>query len=610
MRIKKVYRNYFQNNLFVKVILVFTVIVNLTIIAFSYFLFHFSSASIVRSQLNDQREAMDRVNLYMEQKYEWVQNVVQDTYRNNLLANNVSYLLQHSYQEYIQYTLGENYASGSAAVSNALNYFGDKLGTDADIRNLIVYSADEQLMYVYKYAGSPKLYQTNAARSYIPDIMSLEGPNASTPNVWIRKAIDQWDTQLYSMRARINDRTTLKNIGQLVVYFDSDMVRQSLLRNSSSFKGTILALTPDGNVLFDSSGKHYGQTYPYMDQINASQDTGMIGEPAYISRLAQNAAGYTVVGIAPKREIAEAYAGLRRTIILVGAVCIAFAVVIPSLLIVNIARRTNKIVRFMKKVEGGDLSVRLQDAREDELGQISQSFNEMVEELNRRIDREYKAEIRLKQTELAALQARVNPHFLYNTLEVIRMRATSQGASDVSEMIYSLAALFRNSVRAGPDCTLGEELETCRLYLELFRIRFKDRFSYSIDCPPAYASVPIPKMLLQPVVENYIVHGMENERTDNRIAIEVAEEAGMLQIRILNNGAPIDPDRLVQIRNELDYPEQREGSFGLRSVHERLKLMFGPEYGIVLESERDKGTWVTIKIPLTEQAEGRKEGDG
>nr|WP_286672563.1 sensor histidine kinase [Cohnella hashimotonis] len=586
--------------MFVKVILVFTVIVNLTIIAFSYFLFHFSSASIVRSQLNDQREAMDRVNLYMEAKYDWVQNVVQDVYRNNLLADNVSYLLRHSYQEYIQYTLGENYANGSASAANALEYFGNKLGTDSDIRNLILYSADQQLMYVYKYAGNPKLYQTNAARSFIPDIMSLEGPNASTPNVWIRKAIGQWDTRLYAMRSQINDKSTLKNVGQLMVYFDSEMVRQALLRVSSPFKGTLLVLTQDGSVMFDSSGKYYGQAYPYMDQINGSQDTGNTGEPVYISRLTQNAAGYTVVGIAPKAEVAQSYAGLKRAIVLIGAVCIAFAVLIPSLLIVNIAKRTNKIVRFMKKVEGGDLSVRLQDAREDELGQISQSFNEMVEELNRTIDREYKSEIKLKQTELAALQARVNPHFLYNTLEVIRMRAMSQGASDVGEMIYSLAALFRNSVRAGPDCTLGEELETCRLYLELFRIRFKDRISYSIDCSPAYASVAIPKMLLQPVVENYIVHGMENDRTDNRVAIEVTAEDGMLLIQVVNNGAPIDPERLRQIRTELDYPEQREGSFGLRSVHERLKLMYGPEYGIGIESEPGKETRVTIGIPLVE----------
>ncbi|MFC3799300.1 sensor histidine kinase [Cohnella sp. GCM10012308] len=597
MRIKKVYRNYFQNNLFVKVILVFTVIVNLTIIAFSYFLFQFSSASIVRSQLNNQREAMDRVNLYMDEKYNWVQNVVQDIYRNNLLADNVSYLLRHSYQEYIQYTLGENYANGSASAANALEYFGSRLGTDSDIRNLILYSAEEQLMYVYKYAGSPKLYQTNAARSFIPDIMSLEGPNASIPNVWVRKAIGQWDTRLYAMRSQINDKSTLKNVGQLMVYFDSEMVRQALLRVSSPFKGTILVLTQGGSVMFDSSGKYYGQDYPYMDQIDGSQDTGNTGEPAYISRLTQNAAGYTVVGIAPKAEIAQAYAGLRRAIVLIGAVCIAFAVLIPSLLIVNIAKRTNKIVRFMKKVEGGDLSVRLQDAREDELGQISQSFNEMVEELNRTIDREYKSEIKLKQTELAALQARVNPHFLYNTLEVIRMRAMSQGASDVGEMIYSLAALFRNSVRAGSDCKLGEELETCRLYLELFRIRFKDRFSYAIDCSPAYASVVIPKMLLQPVVENYIVHGMENDRADNRIAIEVAAEDGTLQIQVTNNGAPIEPERLLQIRTELDYPEQREGSFGLRSVHERLKLMYGPEYGIEIESEPEKGTRITIGIP-------------
>ncbi|WP_027092603.1 sensor histidine kinase [Cohnella thermotolerans] len=601
MRIGKIYRNYIQNNLFIKVIFVFAIIVNLTIITLSYLLFNFMSASIVRNELSDQREAMDRVNRYLEQKYAWTQSVVQNIYADNLLSDNVSYLLKNSFQQYIQYTLGEN-ANGSSRGANAIEYFGDKLGSDSDIRDIILYSSEMQFLYVYQTSGAPKLVSVNAARSYVPDVMASEGPSASIPNVWVRKAIGQWDTRLYSMRSQINDKNTLKNIGQLVVYFDSELIRQSLPRNMT-LKGTLLVLTSDGQVMFDSSGRYYGQKYPYLDKIDSLQETADLEEPSFVSTLAQNSAGFTIVGILPKSEVAAAYAGLKRTIVLISSVCIVFAVVIPSLVIVSIARRTNKIVRFMRKVESGDLNARLDDPHEDELGQISRSFNDMVEELNRTIDREYKAEIRMKQTELAALQARINPHFLYNTLEVIRMRAVSRGADDVAEMIYSLAALFRNSVRTNAECRLAEELEMCRLYLELFRIRYRDKFAYTIDCDPEISSVTIPKMLIQPLVENYIVHGLEPQSADNRIAIEAEAAEGLIRIRVWNNGRTIDAEELERIRASLNDPETEEGSFGLRSVHQRLKLVYGAEYGLTIESGPKSGTVFAIAIPA-ETGEG------
>jgi two-component system sensor histidine kinase YesM len=605
LRLGKIYRNYVRNNLFVKIILVFSLIVVLTIITLSCLLYDFMSASIRRSELQEQKEAMDRVNRYLEQKYESLQADVQDIYRSSVLANNVAYLLKHSYQEYIQFTLNEN-AVGNAGAANALDYFASVHDSDADIRNVIVYSSEMQQMYVYGASGTPKLYRTDATHSYIPDMMSLEGPNAATPNVWIRKTIGQWDTRLYSMRARINDKNTLKNIGQLLIYYDSEMIRKALPQNSAGVKGEILVLAGGGQVMFDSSGLYYGRTYPYFDRINSLKEEGTLAEPSYISTLSQSDAGYTVVGVMPKRELAKSTAPLMRTIVLISSVCIAFAIVIPSLVVIRISRRTNKIVRFMKKVEGGDLGARLQDDRDDELGQISKSFNEMVEELSRTIDREYKAEIRLKRTELAALQARINPHFLYNTLEAIRMRAMSRGAEDVAEMIYSLAALFRNSVRANAECPLGEELEMCRLYLELFRIRYKDKFSYEIDCDPRLAALSVPKMLLQPLVENYIVHGLEPRRADNRIRIEAALHGDLVAIRVWNNGRPIDPDRLGQIRASLNAPEEEGNAFGLRSVHSRLKLVYGPEYGIELASGAS-GTEVTVRFPMKTEEKGADE---
>ena len=202
----------------------------------------------------------------------------------------------------------------------------------------------------------------------------------------------------------------------------------AVLNNSDdSLKGSVLVLSGDGRVMFDSSGQYYGEKYPYADQLLNSKETVTLDEESYITTAAHNQAGYTVVGITPKREIAESFHGLQSTIIIAALLCIVIAVSIPSLMIVNYSRRTDNIIRFMRKVEKGEFVARMQDTKDDQLGQIAGSFNEMLDELSRYIDKVYKAEINQKNAELSALQARINPHFLYNTLEVIRMRALSQG---------------------------------------------------------------------------------------------------------------------------------------------------------------------------------------
>ncbi|MFC5405869.1 sensor histidine kinase [Cohnella soli] len=610
MRLRNIYSDYLRKNLFVKVIFIFVVIVTLTIITLSYLLFNLLSASVVRSELNDQKQAMERVNRYMEMKYDWLQLTVQEIYRNNVLANNMSYFLTHPYSDYIQHMTDQNLAGGNENASDILNFFANRMELDPDIRNVILYSYEKQMMYVYQSLGPRKLIPVNATRSYIPDVMAAEGPAAGTPNVWVRKAIGQWNPQLYAMHGQLNDKNTLKNIGQLLVYFDAGLVNRALEQDRASLKGAILVLTPDGQVLSDSSNRYYGRVYPYMEQIGSLRSVEMLDEPSYISALPQNKAGYIVVGVAPTREIDAAYAGLRRTLMLIAIACIAVTILIPSLVIVNIARRTKRIVFLMKKVERGDLSARLHDAREDELGQISRGFNDMLDELVNHIDREYKSEIRLKRTELAALQARVNPHFLYNTLEVIRLRAISQGAKDVGEMIFSLATLFRHSVSSRPSNTLGEELEMCRLYLELFRIRYKNKFSYSIECPPELLGITVIKMLLQPIIENYIVHGVDSRRDDNRLSIEAVNDAGTVRVYVRDNGNGIEADKLSAILQALQSPDDEEsGSFGLRSVHDRIRLAYGPTYGIHIESEQGNGTAVTVSWPAEEREAGEKDKD-
>ncbi|OPA73932.1 two-component sensor histidine kinase [Paenibacillus selenitireducens] len=604
MGLGSMYRRNIKNNVFIKLILLFSFMTIVTIITFSLLMYRSMSETVINRELDNQKKAMENVNSYFENKYDSAHAILQGVYRDGQLSAGVSYFLQHPFQEYIRHNLDQYIRNSDNVLTSGLQYFKNVMDDDMDISNLILYSTDQQLMYVYNPLISMKQISTNAVHSYIPDAMALEGGNFTLPSPWIRRAIDQWDTRLYSIRLQINDRQTLKNIGQMAVYYNADNIWRALASDKANLKGTILVVSSEGGVLFDSSGSYYGKPFPYMNQMDKFESS-VLSESTYLTKLSQNKGGIVVIGMIPKEQMADAYQGVRNTILTISLICIFVAILIPSLFVIRFARRTNEIIRFTRKVKKGDLTARIQDPREDELGQISTSFNDMLDDLNLYIDRVYKAEIKQKHTELAALQARINPHFLYNTLEVIRMRAISQGAQDVGEMIYSLSALFRTFVQQKTIYLLKDELEACRLYLELFRIRYKDKFSYEIECDLMLGGKQVLQMSLQPIIENYIVHGLRTDRTDNRIHIRALSSANGIHVRIEDNGHGITSERLEEIRLAIS-PNAPEGeSFGLRSVNERLKLLYGDEYGIELESQPEVGTIVNVWLPDLEDREDR-----
>ncbi|GGH37214.1 sensor histidine kinase [Paenibacillus segetis] len=601
MLFTKIYRKYFKNKLFMKMIFFFSMITIVTIIIFSYLMFTTMSQATVQRQLDIQKSAIQSVGNYIDNKYESVQTMARDIYRDSDLASNTSYFLEHPYEEYVKYRLDRFY-SDSGTTSDPVQVFRNRVEDDSDITSLMLYSAAQQYLYVYNNTQF-KIISTNAARSFVPDAMySEEASNISIPNIWIRESIDLPESPMFSVRVPINNNVSLRNIGQLLVYFNSNKIWGSLDNYKDKFKGTILVLSSTGDVIFDSSGIYYGNKYPYAEQINTVYDNDVTKEGMSITKLTDIQGGYTVLSLVPKNELAASYRGIRNTILMISSICILFAILISSLFINNFAKRTHSIIQFTRKVKNGDLNARVTEIREDELGQISKSFNEMLEELNLYIDRVYKAEIKQKHTEIAALEARVNPHFLYNTLEVIRMRAISQGASDVGEMIYSLSVLFKSYVQQKPRYTLKDELEACRMYLELFRIRYKDKFTYQILCDKKLENKIVLKMSLQPIIENYILHGMRTDWTDNQIRITVTDENEYLCVEVRDNGQGIHPERLAQIKEGLLHPDIYSGSFGIRSIHERLKLLYGRMYGVDIESELGKGTVVTIWFP--NQGEG------
>ncbi|WP_145325131.1 histidine kinase [Paenibacillus xylanexedens] len=605
MKIVSVYNNFFKNNMFMKMLLIFSMISIVTIITLSYIIFLSVSDSTIRRELAIQKAAMEHVDRYIHQQYEAVQNMVRDMHQNEALSANITYLMNHSYAEYVQHMTNGYYANQDDYSADVLKHFQNIMDRNSQINQLMFYSAEQQDLSTFNQHKQFRKLDANVAHSYIPDVMAMETPNISAPNYWIRKEINQWDPTLYSIRVPINNTQTLRNLGQFLVFFDSEGIGNALDNYESNLKGEIVVLSAKGTVLFDSNNHYYGKKYPYVNVADSlfdqtDMDSMKKEQNMYVNKFVSADQGYVVIGTVPVEEMAETYAGIRNTIISFSIVCILFAVLVPAFFIINFAKRTRRIIRFTQKVKYGNLTARIDDPRDDELGQISHSFNDMLDELNLYIERVYKAEIKQKETELVALQARINPHFLYNTLEVIRMRAISQGARDVGEMIYSLSVLFKSLVQQKKNYTLKDEMEACRLYLELFRIRYKDIFIYTIQIDAAYYQHPVVKLSLQPIIENYVVHGIQTERSDNRLSIVVEETDDVVQVEVRDNGKGIEPARLTEILEELERPEESGQMFGLRSVHSRLRFLYGPEFGITIESTLGEGTRIRVRYPHTE----------
>lgn len=290
----------------------------------------------------------------------------------------------------------------------------------------------------------------------------------------------------------------------------------------------------------------------------------------------------------------------------VGLAIFGCGVFCINIYIRHLTDRVDVILDGMHQVTTGNLQVRLAVRKNgDELDMISGNFNEMCMELDDYIQKSYLAEIEKKNAQLQALQSQINPHFLYNTLEAIRMKAICNGDRDVGKMLYSMSVLFRSQLKDADWITIGQELDYCKQYLELFEYRYNGIFTYEIDCPVEMMERKVIKFILQPIIENYFVHGIRRQDNDNRIRLSVRPEEngdGVI-FRVDDNGTGMEAPLMEQKNRELKENEYRQTqSVGIENVNRRIRAVYGNGYGITLDSIEGGGLSVIIWVG-TEKSE-------
>ena len=251
----------------------------------------------------------------------------------------------------------------------------------------------------------------------------------------------------------------------------------------------------------------------------------------------------------------------------------------------------------VQEIGGGDLTVRKPvESQVYEISALSEGVEQMVEEMGTLMKEATDRQESLRQAELALLQAQINPHFLYNTLDTIIWLIEAGKTEEAEEMVTELSSFFRHSLSNGEDVvTLEDEEKQVRSYLQIQQFRYKDIMDYSIDIDPAIKGTRLPKLTIQPLVENALYHGVKLKRAKGMITVTGKKDGEDIIITVSDTGAGMTKDRLAELRAGLSNRE-RVG-FGLSTVDERLKLFFGEKYGLSIESTEGEGTDVTVRIP-------------
>ena len=293
------------------------------------------------------------------------------------------------------------------------------------------------------------------------------------------------------------------------------------------------------------------------------------------------------------------------------ALVIAGEILISSYL-KRLSGRLDGILQGMNQVQTGNLKVQLpENEHGDELDMISRHFNLMCQELESYIRKSYLAEIEQQNAEMQALQSQINPHFLYNTLEAIRMKAICNGDREVGKMLYSLAVTFQSQLKEADVITLMQEMHYCKKYLELFEYRYQGKFHSSVECGPELSNIPVIKFILQPIIENYFIHGIRMEENDNEINIYARRAGEDLFIHVEDNGRGM-PEKDMESKNrELANNEMdTRKSIGVTNVNRRLKAAYGDTCGVFLTANHPRGMHVILKVKVKERETDEESNAG
>lgn len=279
-----------------------------------------------------------------------------------------------------------------------------------------------------------------------------------------------------------------------------------------------------------------------------------------------------------------------------AAICVA-AAIFSLLISKSLTKKLERMTETVTRIKSGETRLRMKELGNDEIGELGLTINEMLDQIEGLIAKEYEAKLMINKAEYKALQAQINPHFLYNTLDTMSSIAEIQECHEVSYLSQSLSNIFHYCLdMKHPFSTVAKEIVHLKNYIYVMDVRMRGEIKYIFEIEENILQDTLPRLSIQPLVENAINHGLKNARGEKSVTVRAFEEAENLCIEVEDNGIGIDQEKRKEL---LTNPKETDGknSIGLRNIHLRMKMLYGEDYGLEIDSEKGKGTRVTLKIP-------------
>lgn len=523
----------------------------------------------IDNELQNELDIYSEVVFNIEKRFE-EQDRIANSIANGIntqpkVIEEVKVLVENTYEEYVSYKLDKFSSSNMKQID--LNYLINTILSDR--------------------TGALAVCINNKDKEYISEIVLNH-------NKWYDLKTEK-DTTKYIRKITkpIKSIDSMYTIAYIDIYFDLNSLN-NIVKNSN-FKANLMIFDENNNVIFNSDKNTSGSEINYIkDHLDKSNEQKF--PMVMIKRDVQNDYKYGTI-------ITQEKLGVYKIKARITYISLGFIVMILIVTYFAINQYSSKLKNMMKNIEKlkqGKLDTRFNIKQEvDELDMIAISIDEMSESLQYNINKNYIAEVKQKQAEINALQSQIKPHFLYNTLEVIRMSALSSKNKEVAQMIYNLASMFRYSTyNNGSLVSIRDEIKHSKMYLSLCSTRYKGMLDYSIHVDDKYLDYLVPKFTIQPILENAINHGLRKGFCDNYIKVTIKEIDEEIDISIKDNGNGMSEEAIRKIKDGLEKNIQKPNSIGLMNINNRLKLNFGEQYGIYINSRINEGTTVSIKIPV------------
>lgn len=545
-------------------------------------------------------------------------------------GSNLSYRLEHI-EEISDAAFMNNKLHQYLSVSDTDKLIDTQLEVVKDLRNLVEsVQSNSDVFRVRLFVDKSKLYagekvnffslESLMSKPWYNDIIAANG-GIVWSGIYEQTYLEAGNVDVLSSARMLRDPDHYYRISGVMMIDVKETMVSDLLSKLEFSSGTQVYLVNSAGTIIDHPDRSRIGTQidsEIRDRLNASRDSD--GHAFRLSK-ASDEVMFTTISPTNWKLVAQSNGGqlspqavklTQRSSLTSLLEYFALFTLLPFVLLAIIVRGMNQRVRKVITVirrEGTDSLDELLVSHSDFLA-LERSVDHLILRVRKLVEEKYLAEIHEREAQLQALQAQINPHFLYNTLDMINWIAIGKGASDISQMIDSLAKYFRLSLNKGKSIvSVEDEVRLAEVYLNIQQSRFPNTFDVRFEVDPQIADCQIPKLIMQPIVENALLHGIRKMRNKRGlISIIVKEESGDLIITISDNGIGMDEERSQQLLRAAPQPEEKidgiGSSYGLFNVNERIKLYAGDHYGLGITSELGAGTTVTIRLRAELPPEG------